>query len=184
MATRALFIDQEYFYENTEVDENVDWKVLQPVVWDCQEIYIQDILGTPLYSALKEEIIDNDGSLTTPRFLTLVNSYVVPCLLKYVMTEVQVSIRYRYRDQSVLKGRTDNADYVDFEEHKYLKDLYQSKAEKYAVKIQDYLIANSTTFPEYSQYTSSDQVRAQNQKATTSLFVKGIGRRGCDYPRC
>jgi hypothetical protein len=180
MATRALFISQAYLYETTEIDENTNWKVIRPTIWDCQEIYIQDIIGTPLYDALKAEIIANDGSLTTPRFVTLVDNYVAPCLLKYVIAETQVPMLFKFRNQSVLKGRTDNADSVEFDEHKYLKDYYTIRAEKYAKKIERYLIANSTTFPEYTTYTDSDEVRAQSQSATTSLYLPRLNNCNID----
>ena len=72
---RALFFQSAYFYENSPVDENTDYDLIRPVVWDCQELYIQDIIGSPLYNAIKAEIVTNSGTLTTQAYLDLVNGY-------------------------------------------------------------------------------------------------------------
>jgi hypothetical protein len=45
------------------------------------------------------------------------------------------------------------------------------RAEKDAGKIEDYLCANSVDYPLYTSYTSVDEVRAQGQRATTSLAL-------------
>lgn len=180
---RELFFNEAYFYENSSVDENVNYDVIRPVIWNCQELYIQDILGSPLYDALKAEITTNGGTLTTARFITLVDSYVSPCLLNYTLMEAQVTMLYKFRNQSVLTERTDFGDPVDFTTHKYLTDKFQIKAEQYAEKIERYLCANTSTFPEYTTYTSSDEVRAQRQKPTVSVFLGNYGQKtnGFDY---
>lgn len=182
---RALLMNQTYFYENTEVDENVDYKLIRATVWDAQELYIKDILGSPLYDVITAEIISNNGSLTTGRLVTLVNTYVAPCLLKYVMMDLQVPLLYKFRNKSTLTDRTDFSNPIDFKEMTFLRDFYRIKAENYAKKIERYICANSSTFPEYSTYTSSDEVRAQRQQSTVSLFLGGEltpRKTGFDYP--
>ena len=171
---RGLLFQPAYFYENTPVDENTNYDLIQPVVWDCQELFIQEILGSPLYDAILAEIVTNGGTLTTARYVTLVNSYVAPCLLNYVLMDSQVTMLYKMRNLSVSTNRSDYSSEVDFKEHRYLKDQFKIKAEAYAEKIVRYLCANSATFPEYLNYTSSDQVRAKNQRPSTSVYLGGM----------
>lgn len=176
---RELFFQESYLRENSPVDKNTNYDLIRHVVWDCQELYIQDILGTPLYNVIKAEITSNAGTLTTPRLLTLVNTYVAPCLLNYTLMEAQVFLLYKMRNKSVMTDRSDYSDPISFQEHKYLKDQFREKAEQYAEKIERYLCANQSTFPEYTTYTSSDQVRAQHQKPTVSVH---LGSHGKPYP--
>lgn len=178
---RALFFQESFFYKNSPVDENVNYDVIRPVVWDCQELFIQDVLGSTLYDALKAEIVTNGGTLTTARFVTLVNNYVAPCLLNYTLVEAQITMLFKMRNKSVMTDRSDYSDPIEFSQHKYLKDEYRIKAEQYAEKIERYLCANSSTFPEYTTYTSSDQVRAQNQRPTTTLYMGGVFKGGVGY---
>jgi len=170
---RGLFFDQTYFYEETEVDENTDWKLIRPSVWDAQELYIQDIIGSPLYSELKTQVV---ADTLTALNLTLVNDYIAPCLLKYVMTDAQVSLLYKFRNKSVLNDRSEFSNPIDFKEHRYLKDFYQMKAERYAEKIERYLCANSSDYPLYTTYTTSDEVRAHNIDNTVSVYLSEIDK--------
>ena len=172
--SRALFFQSAYFFENSPVDENTNYDLIQPVVWDCQELFIQEILGSPLYDALKDEIIANGGTLTTARFVTLVNSYVAPCLLNYTLMDSQTTMLYKMRNQAVMKTRSDYGEPVDFKQHRYLKDEYKIKAEAYAEKIERFLCANNTDYPEYTTYTTSDQVRAKNQRPSTSVYLGSL----------
>lgn len=179
---RALFFDEKYFSLTTPVDENTNYKLIQPVIWDCQELYIQDILGTPLYDELKNQV---ENSTITVLNTTLLNRYVVPCLLNYTVMESQLNLMYKMRNRSVMTDRSDYSDPIDFVTVRSIRDEFRTKAEKYAQKIQDYLCANIDDYPLYKTYTTSDQVRAQNQKPTVSVFL-GRGRnratgRGWEY---
>ena len=172
--TKGLFFDQDYYYEETPTDENTEWNLIRPVVWQCQKVYIEDIIGSVLYDLIEDEIVANDGPLTTPRLVTLCNEYIAPCLVYYTLMEAQVSLTFKIRNRSVQTQRGTDTDEVDFQTHKYLKAEYKTVAEKFAQKIERYLIANSTTFPEYTNYTTSDQVRAQNQRPTVSVYLPGL----------
>jgi hypothetical protein len=169
--TKGLFFGQDYFYEESPVDENTDWKLIRPVVWACQKVYIEDIVGTPLYNTLEAAVI---ASSLAGNNQTLVNTYIAPCLLYYTLSEAQVPLTFKYRNRSVQTQRSDSTDPVDLTEHKYLKDEYKMIAEKFAEKIERYLCANTSLFPDYTTYTSSDQVRAQRQRPTVSVYLPGI----------
>lgn len=165
---RPLFFNEDYFHAVTPVDENQNYKVLRPVVWECQELYIQDILGTPLYTELKDQVT---ASTLTALNTTLLQNYVAPCLANYVMKEGMTNMLFKIRNKSVMTDRSDFSDPVDFTTYKHLQDTYRERAEKYAVKIEEFLCANSTDYPLYSNYTTSDEVRAQAQRATVPLAL-------------
>jgi hypothetical protein len=165
---RPLFFNEDYFHAVTPVDENQNYKLLRPVVWECQELYIQDIIGTPLYNELKDQWENNT---MTALNLTLVQNYIAPCLANYVMKEGMTNMLFKMRNKSVMTDRSDFSDPVDFTSYKHLQNTYQERAEKYAGKIEDYLCANSVDYPLYTSYTSVDEVRAQGQRATTSLAL-------------
>jgi len=172
---------ESYFTELSPVDENVNYDLIRPVVWNAQELYIKDILGQPLYEVIVDEIVTNMGTLTTPRLVTLVDSYIAPCLLHYSLMDAQITMLYKMRNLSVNTTRSDYSDPIEFSEHKYLKDEYKHKAEAYAERIQRYLCANHSTYPEYTTYTSSDEVRAQNQSPTVSVYLGSGSKKVSGY---
>lgn len=179
--SRALMINQEYFYENSTVDKNTDYEIIRPILWDCQELYIKDIIGSPLYDVITAEIISNGGTLTTARLLTLVNDYIAPCLLKYTLKEASIFLLFKIRNRSISTDRSDFSDPIDRSELKLLEDRYRETAEAYAEKIERYICANQSTYPEYTTYTSSDEVRAQRQRPTSSLYLGGMQKGGNGY---
>ena len=174
MVTKGLFFDQTFFYEETPVDENVDWHIIRPVIWNCQKVYVEDIIGTPLYDVIEAEIISNAGALTTGRLVTLTNEYIVPCLVNYCMMELTTTLTFKFKNRSLQTQRSSDSDEVTLESIRYIKAEYKDLAEKFAEKIQRYLQANSSTFPEYTTYTSSDQVRAMDQKPTVGVYLPGM----------
>lgn len=167
---RILFISEDFIKDNSEIDENVDMKLINPTIWRCQIQYIQNILGTKLYNKIVSDI---DGDTLTGNYLTLVNDYCADCLLNYVMFEVQVPLLYKMRDKNVSKKNSDNSQPIDFKEHRYLKDFYQDKAEFFARRIAKYLCENEELFPEYNTEDQIDEVRPQGGEATVSVYLGG-----------
>lgn len=165
---RALIISQRYVKETTEIDENVDMNLINPTVWRCQEQYIQEFLGTPLYEKVLSDI---QNSTLAGDYLNLVNNYIADALLYYVMYEVQIPLLYKMRNKAVAKANSDNAQPVSFSEHKYLRDFYKDKAEYFARRLTDYLCAKAELYPEYRNYTDSDEVRARRAESTVSVFL-------------
>lgn len=172
--TKGLFFDQDYFHEETEMDENVDWKLIRPVIWRCQKIYIEDLIGTPLYDVIEAEIIANAGALTTGRLVTLVNTYIAPCLVYYTLMESTLPMTYKLRNRSLQTHRSPDTDEVDLSDIRYIKAEYKDIAEKFAKRVTAYLRANTTTYTEFTTFTTSDQIRPTDAKSTVSVYLPGV----------
>lgn len=165
---RALFISEKFIKNNAEIDDNVDMKKLLPTVWWCQKAYIEKTLGSPLFEDLMAKVIA--GTLAG-NDLTLVEAYISDALLAWFMHEAQVPLLYNYRNKSVGKSSSDNSQPIDYTEHRYLKDYYKPRAEYYSQRLDEYLCANTTLFPLYTTYTTSDQVRARDTKPSVSVYL-------------
>lgn len=167
---RILLISEDFIKDNSEIDENVDMKLLNPTIWRVQIQYIQNMLGTKLYNKILSDI---DADTLTGDYLTLVDDYCADCLLNYVMYEVQVPLLYKFRDKNVSKKSSDNALPIDFKEHRYLKEFYKDKAEFFAKRIFTYLCENEELFPEYNTEDQFDEVRPQDGDSTVSVYLGG-----------
>jgi hypothetical protein len=60
---------------------NTDTKILSVCIKRSQDISLQPALGTPLYKALLHRV---ETSTWTADYLTLMNDYVIPCLVAFV----------------------------------------------------------------------------------------------------
>ena len=113
---KVLFITENFIKENSPIDENVDVKFLRSTIYDAQRDYIKPILGSDLYDKIESDI---SGSTLTGDYLTLVNDYVSESLLKWVIFELTDVLLYKYRNKNVSKQDSENAQPVNYTEHRY-----------------------------------------------------------------
>jgi hypothetical protein len=80
-----LIISENYLKEYTTINNNVDVKIVTPVIQEAQVFYILPILGTQLYNQIISQVGSNTVSAAN---VTLLDNYVVPCLMYYVKCEL------------------------------------------------------------------------------------------------
>ena len=145
MAT-ALFISEDYVKQQSIIDENVDVKLIRPTIIDCQNVYLQSVLGTSLFEDLNTKIV---AGTTNADEDVLLQKYIAPMLVKYVVVDLSTNLLFRYRNKNVSKANSDNSQPIDFREMEYLMSSWRNKAEFLKQRLIDYLCANSSKFPEY-----------------------------------
>ncbi len=165
---RALFISETFVKENSEVDENVDMKLVNPTIWLCQKKYIEKTLGTILYNDLAAKIIA--GTLAGDD-LTLVNDYVADALLYWVRNELLIPMTYKFKNKSVGKNSDTNQQPVSFEEHKYVRDYYKPNAQYFTERLELYLCANESLYPLYCTENEVDELSPQDTPPVTAMFL-------------
>ena len=80
MAT--LLVSQTYLREQSLISDNVDFKLLTPIIRIVQTIDIQQLLGTNLYDKI---LTDVEATSLTGNYKTLVDDYVLPAMVYYIM---------------------------------------------------------------------------------------------------
>ena len=108
---KVLFITSDYYKSNTVTSDQIGDKVLAATIADAQAMYIEPLLGTRLYEALKTKII---GGTLTGDYLTLMNDYVVITLLKWVEHDLFYMNNYKNRNKGVSTKNSENATSVSF----------------------------------------------------------------------
>ena len=158
MAT-ALFISTTDLKKNSIIDGNVDIDKMIQFVKVAQQIDIQNLLGTDLYNKISQDIIDDT---LTGNYLTLVNTYVQPCLIWFAKMNYIPFAAYTITNKSVLKHSSETAQNVDKNEVDYLVSKAREYANYYSTRIADYLCFNNNLFPEYLSNTNEDISPARN----------------------
>ena len=152
MAT-VLFITRTDLVKNSIIDGNVDTDKFIQFTKLAQEIEIRNYLGTKLYDKIATDIA---GSGLSGNYQTLVNDYVQPMLLWYAQAEYIPFAAYSIKNGGVFKGSSENAETVVKEEVDYLAGKARDKAEYYTQRFLDYIVNNSSLFPEYNQNEGGD----------------------------
>jgi hypothetical protein len=165
---RGLFISETFVKENSEIDENVDMKLINPTIWYCQKEYLEKTLGTVLYNDLISKIV---ASTLAGDDLTLVDDYIADCLLFWVKHELQVPLTYKFRNKSVSTNTDPNSQPVSFDIHKYLRDYYKPKAQYFTERLEKYLCANEALFPLYCTEDSIDELSPRKTPPQSAFYL-------------
>lgn len=165
---RALFINENFLKENSEIDENVDQKLINPTIFLVQKKYIEKTLGTVLYNDLAAKIIA--GTLAGDD-LTLVNEYIADAMIYWCMHELQVPLTYKFRNKSVNRNTDPNSQPASFEEHKYLRDYYKPNAQYFTERLEKYLCANSTLYPLYCTEDAIDELSPRDTPPQIAVYL-------------
>jgi len=167
------FISEAYLKDNTVIDTNVDMRLLNPTLRLVQEKFILPILGTALYNKLCSDI---SGSSLSGNYKTLMDDYILPCMMWYVLYEAPIPISYRITNKDIVRKNSDNSQAVSINELQYNMDRARDNAEYYAAKIYKYLNANLSSFTQYtSPGTSSDTVNPTSRTFTSTMFLGDAG---------
>ena len=169
MTQDVLWMTEDYFKDNSILNENVDWRVVQPIMILVQDQYIHPILGTNLFDEIANEIY---ASTTTAANETLLNLYIRKTIIWYVLSELAPALKYRYQNKGLMIKNSENSSAASLEEVQFTKNEYKEKAEWYAERITKFLIENSATYPSYFNGTiTGDDIVPNSTNFTSSLFL-------------
>jgi len=167
---RTLLIDMDYIKDNSILDDNVDERLMVDALWTAQREYIKPILGTDLFDDI---IAKADAGTLAGDDLTLVNTYIAPCLLKYLVFEMTPILAYKYRNKGVVQQTSENSQATAFEDLNHLLNRWRDKAEMFGQDIVNYLCANSTLFPLYTSNSDGDDIYPTNSVYSGGLYLGG-----------
>ena len=163
-----LITSENYLKEYTNINKNVDMTIITPAIYEAQLSYILPILGTKLY----DEVLSQIGSNTvTVLNQTLLNNYVLPCLMHWAKYEALPDMKYRLMNKGVQFKNSDNSASADLEEVQFLMDREKRKAEMYAERTTRYLKHNVNSYPLYTANVNYDEIKPNKNNVTGGIWV-------------
>ena len=166
--TKVRFISEKFIRDNTILSDNADPKIISIAIDEVQELYLHPALGSPLYKDLKTK--QTLATLNADE-VELIETYVQPMLLAWVVAETTVTLHYRYRNKAVLTQGGDNATPVNLEEIKFLLDKRMNRAEWLTERLTKYLCENNAKFPLYKGAFNSDDIKPRDTNFETGWYL-------------
>ena len=182
MAT-TLFITEDKLKSYTGIEDNVDPAIIYPFVLQAQDLYVQQTLGTKLYTAIKNYVVDNvvNGTTIPTAYKTLLDEYISPMVVHYSYFLALPHIKYRTSNKGLLSGNSEVADSVTLEETQFLLNKIHDTAKFYNERLRDYLKAYQENYPEYQSYTNKDGMAPKRGTSYyTGLAIPGRYTKYCD----
>lgn len=147
--TTVQLISEAKIREFTDMNNNVDSKLIVNAIRESQDIDLQRLLGTLLYDKILSDVQSNT---LTGAYQSLVDDYIQNFLLYATYYYTLEYIYMRPRNNGLLTPTGgDNSESVDRSMYNVKRQSVQNKREFYAEKLTDYLIENQNTYPEISQ---------------------------------
>jgi hypothetical protein len=165
-----LIITENYLKENGIINGNADMKIITPTLSLVQDKYIEPLLGTKLFDAIVSQI---GSSSVTPENQTLLNNYVLPCMLWYTLCEVTPMFKYRYMNKGVMVKNSENSEAASLQEIQYLMDQWKNNGEMYAERTTKFLkrYATSTVYTLYLDNNECDEIKPNKTNYTSGIYV-------------
>ena len=162
----ALFIDDQYLKDYTPMGQNIDPLQIYPFVEDAQEIYIQDLLGTPLYMDLTYQLYIGTTYSTADRALVDLCS---KCLAYWTVYMALPHLAIKIRNVGVARPTSENTQPSTMEELKYIREEMKNMAEFWAERIVRYLCDNKVTYPLYT--AASDDIYPSSGQYDSDIYL-------------
>lgn len=158
----------------TALHDNVDDKIIVPVLKRVQDIHVQPLLGSTLF---KKIIADISADNLTGKYKELVDDYLLDMISQYAMAEIAPDLNAQFYNRGINTKASEAGTPVTGTDLKTLIAKYTNNGEWYAQRAKRYLqqYANQH-YPEYYQLTPGlDTIVPDNQVWENPISLEGYG---------
>jgi len=167
----ALFINRNDIIKNSPLQGAIDADALLPFVRVSQDKYIKNLIGTVLFDYLQDQIIANTVSSLTVYYQDLLDDYIKNALIWYSCVEYIPFSSVQFKSNGAVKQQSEQGVAPTKTEIDYLKQIAQTNADYYALRLQNYLIAYSANIPQYLESVGN---QTQIYPDQTNQYFGGI----------
>jgi hypothetical protein len=167
----ALFITRNDIIKNTPLQGAIDADALLPFVRTAQDKYLKNLLGTVLFEYLQAQIVAGTVGTLSSYYQDLLDDYVKNSLIWYSAVEYIPFSSVQFKSNGAVKQQSEQGVAPSKNEIDYLKQIAQTNADYYALRLQNYLIAYSQNIPQYLESVGN---QTQIYPDQTNQYFGGI----------
>jgi hypothetical protein len=145
----ALFITRNDIIKNSPLQGAIDADALLPFVRTAQDKYLKNLLGTVLFEFLQARIEAGTFGTLDAYYQDLMNDHIKYTLLWYACVEYIPFSSVQFKSNGAVKQQSEQGVAPSKTEIDYLKQITQTNADYYALRLQNFLIAYSNNIPQY-----------------------------------
>jgi hypothetical protein len=169
MSKNTLFISVQSIKDRTGLHANVDEKLVLPEIKTAQDMYILPALGSALYNELQTAV---DTATYTQLQTTLLDDYIVDCLIYFVMSELPQGLSFQFYNKGLLRKTGENQESPSMQDMIDVANRYKARAEFYKQRLIKYLKQNNALYPNYLNFGSGiDSIKPDNEGYTVSMYL-------------
>lgn len=162
-----FLISEDTLKTETVLNDNVSPEYFGSAIETTQEIYLQQLIGTSLLNDLCNKV-KNDSLTADDK--TLLDEYITPFLKFKVLAEVTLPLAFKYRNAGVVQTNNEYVYNTGMKDAQQLATHYDQRANFFAIRLTDWLCANSTKFPAYHN-TTTGELSPNKNAYNTSIYL-------------
>jgi hypothetical protein len=169
MSKNTLFISVQSIKDRTGLHANVEEKLVLPEIKTAQDMYILPALGSALYNELQTAV---DANTYTQLQTTLLDDYIVDCLIYFVMSELPQGLSYQFYNKGLIRKTGENQESPSMQDMIDVANRYRARAEFYKQRLIKYLKQNNALYPNYLNFGSGiDSIKPDNEGYSVSMYL-------------
>ncbi|MEE1069835.1 MAG: DUF6712 family protein [Paludibacteraceae bacterium] len=171
MATEQLLISEKVIKTLLPISNSLAGDYIRPAIVIAQDKYLEATIGTALTNKLKEDV--RNQKITGP-YSTLLDDYVVKMLAQYTCAGIIQNVATKIANAGVVRTEEEKLSTVSSDEITELRNRYMRDGDMYRLRLQRYIYAHYSDFPELSEWRSCGELKAQLKNSTTGgLWLGG-----------
>jgi hypothetical protein len=132
-------------------------------------MYILPALGSALYGELQNAV---EAATYTQLQTTLLDDYIVDCLIYFVMSELPQGLSFQFYNKGLLRKTGENQESPSMQDMIDVANRYKARAEFYKQRLIKYLKQNNALYPNYLNFGSGiDSIKPDNEGYTVSMYL-------------
>ena len=138
-------ITEEYFKTYSPISDNYNIKDIKPYFHVAEKLWIEPIIGTPLYEELLDEVEKDE---VTPENATLLLN-IYPLLAFAIVYESLPFVGYHLSQVGITKGKSENSEPVSINDVNYISTQLRNQCETMKMLLKKFLDENAEHYPLY-----------------------------------
>lgn len=163
-----LLVNVDYVKKLTPLSSALDDSYIKAAMYIAQDKWIQPVTGDSLMRKLKEDTAD---SSITGEYLTLRDEQMAKAIAWWTMVELAPNLLYKFDNGSMQVRISEDAQAATATDMKEMTNRWRDNATYYAKRLEEYLCANSSDFPEYSNNVWPDRSPNAPAKGSATFVI-------------
>ena len=138
-------ITEEYFKTYSPISDNYNIKDIKPYFHVAEKLWIEPIIGTPLYEELLDEVEKN---VVIPENATLLLN-IYPLLAFAIVYESLPFVGYHLSQVGITRGKSENSEPVSINDVNYISTQLRNQCETMKMLLKKFLDEHAEHYPLY-----------------------------------
>lgn len=151
----VLLCNEDSIKTFSNISDNVDGKYISPAIYTAQRQDLEETIGTVLVRKLQYLVGNNEiDDLENCKYKELLDDYITDFMIYATIGKLIPIISFKLSNMGSIRTEDEKVYGLSYSEVFNLSDYYRHQADYFKYRLQRFLIANYSDYPELVTYKS------------------------------